>query len=124
MKRFLLFSFLILLLVGIGVGAYFGVKYTRNRIFVPISVEEMTKLQEKGDAASAEIPRLIECFDRDNEELRLTAAMTLGTIGAKAVEPVRERLKDPSAKIRFCAVESLAFIGPDAAPAGDDLLVC
>jgi HEAT repeat protein len=124
MKRFLLFSFLFLLLAGISVGGYFAVKYTRNRILVPISVDEMTKLQEKGDQAAPAIPRLIECFDRDNEELRLTAAMTLGTIGAKAVEPVRERLKDGNAKVRFCAVESLAFIGPDAAPASDDLLAC
>jgi len=127
MKRFfyiLASLFAVSLLVCLGVAGYFAINYTRNQILVPITVDEMAKLQEQGEAAAPHIPRLIECFDRDNEELRLQASMTLGAIGPKAVEPLREKLKDPSAKIRFCAVESLAWIGPGAARASEDVLEC
>jgi HEAT repeat protein len=97
---------------------------TRPQPPTPFSYSELEGLQEKPEKAAAEIPRIIACFEVDDEDLRLQAAETLKMVGPKAVDPLREKLKDKNAKVRFCAAQTLALIGPDAAPASDDLLAC
>ena len=89
---------------------------------VPISYVEMERLQEQQEIPEKEIPRLLACFERNDEDLRLQAALTLSKMGAKAVDPVRSKLQSRNPKVRFCAVETLAWIGPPAAKAADDLV--
>ncbi len=123
MKRFVVVLLIVaLVLTFAGVGGFVAVLLVRKHFFFPISIDEMLRLQEKGEDAAPETPRLLACFDRDNEALRLNAAMTLGTIGPKAVDPVRERLSDPNPRVRFAAVEALGFIGQPAAGAAHDLV--
>jgi HEAT repeat protein len=100
-------------------GTYYAVKAL---IPPPLSVAEMEKLQENPELAVREIPRLIECLDYNNADIRLNAALALSKAGAKAVDPVRAKLNADDAKVRFCAVETLAWIGPDAAPAANDVV--
>ena len=110
------------------------------------SYEELLKLQDQEEQAAAEpsrqlggislvaaesilkeqaiagIPRLIACFEFENEDLRVQAAETLKKLGAKAVDPVRARLNDKNAQVRFWTVQTLAHIGPDAADAVNEVL--
>src|SRR5262245_42641280 len=71
-----------------------------------ISYEELEKLQDKPEQAAAEIPRIVACFEWNDETLRAQAAETLSKIGPKAVDPVREKLKSKNAKVRFWAVQT------------------
>jgi hypothetical protein len=100
-------------------GAFYVVKFF---LPPPLSVDEMEKLQENPELAAKEIPRLVECFDYHKAEVRLHAALTLAKAGAKAIDPVRAKLNSSDSKVRFCAVETLAWIGPDAAPAAEDVV--
>jgi HEAT repeat protein len=117
-----------LLIIGIavtvlGVVGFVAVKYVCEWT-TPISYDEMARLQDNPEQAAAEIPRIVACFERNNETLRAQAAETLSKIGPKAVDPVREKLKSKNAKVRYWAVLTLALIGPDAAGAWYDVLAC
>jgi HEAT repeat protein len=124
MKR----AIIVILLVGVIV-ALLGsigviVVYVVQHRTPPISWDDMDTLQTKDRIEDEEIARLLECFDRNDWDLRVKAAETLGKVGARAVAPVREKLKDKNAKVRYCAAQALANIGPPAAPATDDLVAC
>jgi HEAT repeat protein len=122
-KRFILLFVLVVVVVLLGVAGYFGVKWAMDRgPLMPMSIAELEKLEAQGEAAAPEIPRILACFDRSNEDLRIQAALTLKAIGPKAVGPVAERLEDRDAKVRFCAAETLAWIGPAAEPATEKLV--
>ena len=129
MKRIILpLLFVGIVIVALGGVGYVAVKYVidwtaswANNIN-PISYEEMDKLQDKGEEGIPEIPRLVACFDKNDEDLRVKAAETLGKIGGKAVDPVRARLKDKNAKVRYWAIQTLAMIGPPATDASDEVL--
>ncbi|MBI1831799.1 MAG: HEAT repeat domain-containing protein, partial [Planctomycetes bacterium] len=114
--------------VIVGVAGFFAVKYVvESRKEDPTKAEPLTEnelihLQEHGEKAAGEIPRILACFEKNDEYLRMQAAETLGKIGAKAVDPVREKLKSKDANVRYYAALSLALIGADAAPAADDLV--
>ncbi len=88
----------------------------------PFSYKELEDFSENPDKASKEIPRIIACFDNGDEDVRLMAAETLKNVGAKAVGPLRERLTDSNASVRFWCVQSLAYIGPAAADAAGDIV--
>jgi HEAT repeat protein len=90
----------------------------------PFSYTDLEDLQARPDKAAAEIPRIIACFEVEDEDLRFQATETLKAVGVKAVDPLRAKLKDKNAKVRFYAVQTLAMIGPDAAGASDDILAC
>lgn len=127
MKRFILPLILVAIMVAtvtsIGVVA---VKYAIDVVNQPkpFSWEEMDRLQGQDAIDDKEIPRLLACFDRNDEDLRIKAAETLAKMGKKAVDPVREKLKSKNPSVRFCAVQTLAFMGPEAAGASEDLLGC
>jgi HEAT repeat protein len=127
MKRFIL----PLLLIGIMVATVGGIGYVVVKYAVdvsaqprPMSWDEMDNLQQAEDINDKEIPRLLICFERNDEDLRVKAAETLGKIGKPAVEPLREKLKSRNAKVRFCAAQALAHMGPAAAGASKELLAC
>jgi HEAT repeat protein len=124
MKRIILpLVFACIAVTVFGVAGFVAVKYAWDWT-APISYEEMEKLQDKPEEAAAEIPRIVACFERNDETLRAQAAETLSKIGPKAVDPVREKLKSWNPKVRFWAVQTLALIGSDAADASDDVLAC
>ncbi len=128
MKRFILPIILVGIMTAIVGGLGFVVvKYAADVAAQPRSFtwEEMDKLQEKDNFDDADIPRLLVCFERNDEELRVKAAETLGKMGKIAVEPVREKLKSRSPKVRYWAVQTFAFMDPAASEgAADDLLLC
>jgi HEAT repeat protein len=124
MKRIILpLLFIGIAVTVLGVVGFVAVKYV-SEFTTPISYDEMERLQDKPEQAAAEIPRIVACFERNNEILRAQAAETLSKIGPKAVDPVREKLKSTNPKVRYWAVLTLALIGPDAAGASDDVLAC
>ena len=107
----------------LGVVGFVAVNYV-SEWTPPISYDEMERLQDKPEQAAAAIPRIVACFERNNETLRAQAAETLSKIGPKAVDPVREKLKSKNPKVRYWAVLTLALIGSDAAGASDEVLAC
>jgi HEAT repeat protein len=124
MKRIILpLLFLGIAVTVLGVVGFVAVKYV-SEWTTPISYDEMARLQDKPEQAAAEIPRIVACFERNDEILRAQAAETLSKIGPKAVDPVREKLKSENPKVRYWAVLTLALIGPDAACASEDVLAC
>lgn len=89
----------------------------------PYAYDAVQAMADAKDApADSEIPKLIACFDQNDEDLRLVASEALARIGAPAVEPLRARLKDKDAKVRFYSAQTLARLGPAAAPAAADLV--
>jgi HEAT repeat protein len=125
MKRIILPLLFVAIAVSVvGVGGFVAVKFVWEWATTPISYDDMVKLQDNPEKAAAEIPRIVACFDRKDEELRAQAAETLGKIGPKAVDPVRKKLKSGNPEVRFWALLTLALIGPDAAAASDDVLAC
>lgn len=116
--------FAVVIVALLGSAGVMTVYYFLNRppTPTPFTYEEMQELQEKEKIGDDEIPRLLACFHRNDEDLRLQATLTLKKMGAPAVDPVREKLKDRNAKVRFCAAQTLGYIGPPAAPAADDLV--
>jgi HEAT repeat protein len=90
----------------------------------PFTAGELEDMQAKPDKVAAEISRIVDCFESDDVVIRIQAAETLKVVGAKAVDPVRAKLKSKNAEARFTAALTLAFIGPDARDAADDLLAC
>lgn len=70
-----------------------------------------------GAAATGQaVDLLCAGIDEADEEVRLASTRILGCIGRpQDVMAVAYRLKDPSARVRRCAVEALARLGPDAA---------
>jgi HEAT repeat protein len=124
MKRIILpLLFIGIAVTVLGVVGFVAVKYVCEWT-TPISYDDMAKLQDNPEQAAAEIPRIVACFEQNNETLRAQAAETLSKIGPKAVDPVREKLKSRNSKVRYWAVLTLALIGPDAAGASDDVLAC
>src|SRR6476661_7721890 len=102
MNRTVVFLVGAVIVVAFGVGGYYAVDYyTKDHTPAvqagpaptPLTWEEMEKLQARGPDAHEEIPRLLQCFATSDEAVRVQAAETLGKIGPKAVEPVREKLK-------------------------------
>src|SRR5437016_1391369 len=79
----------------------------------PFTYTDLEDLQTRPDKAAAQIPRIIACFEVEDEDLRFQATETLKALGVKAVDPLRTKLKDKNAKVRFYAVQTLAMIGPD-----------
>src|SRR5947207_3174383 len=69
---------------------------------VPFSYDEMDDLQRRDKIEDKEIPRLLACFEKNDEDLRIKAPETLAKIGKPAVEPLREKLKSKNPKVRFC----------------------
>jgi HEAT repeat protein len=124
MKRFILpLLFIGIAVTVLGVVGFVAVKYV-SEWTPPISYEEMEELQDKPEQAAAAIPRIVACFERNDETLRAQAAETLSKIGPKSVDPVREKLKSKNAKVRYWAVLTLALIGLDAGGASGDVLAC
>lgn len=123
---FLALAVVILGVAGIGVVVYFAwppkVEPPKNE--PPFTYKELEDLNENPDKASKEIPRIIDCFENGDEEVRLMAAETLQKVGAKAVEPLRAKLTHKNANVRFCCLQSLAFLGPQAAAASVDVVKC
>lgn len=78
----------------------------------PFSYDEMDDLQKQDKIEEKEIPRLLACFEKNDEDLRIKAPETLAMIGKPAVEPLREKLKSKNAKVRFCAAQTFAFMEP------------
>lgn len=87
-----------------------------------LEYKDLEELSANPDKAAREIDRIIACFEKGDEDLRLLASETLKGVGVKAVPPLRARLTDKNANVRFWCVQSLAVIGKDAAPALDDVL--
>ncbi len=117
----------ILVVLGILGGAgYFGYvaykKYDDQRN--ANKWDEIKKIEEQGPLASGEIGRLIRDMNDASVEVQLAAAIALGQMGEKAVPPLRDKLKKGSKGERFNAALALALIGPEAAPAVDELIVC
>ena len=111
MKRIFIFLLIASIIGAVGTGGYFALRLPRNQILVPISVEEMARLQEQGESAAPHIPRLIECFDRDNEDLRLQASLTLGTM-RQGSRSLAQKLTDPNPKTRFAPSNHSPGLGP------------
>jgi HEAT repeat protein len=72
-------------------------------------------LADHGPKASPAIPNLIEAIRMPDEDLRLNAALTLSKIGKAAVPELAKLLNDGRTEVRFYAIWSLGWIGPDAA---------
>ena len=70
---------------------------------------------------------LIRSLRSDKADERLQAVMELGVVRLNgervkiAVLPLMESLDDPDSRVRVAAAESLAWFGPDAAPATSPL---
>jgi HEAT repeat protein len=127
MTRVVLVSAFVVALVlasVVGIGCWVWYLYYQRLPFqqAPLTYEEIAALQEKGPEAAPEIPRLLKCFDWNDESIRLEATRTLGAIGTQAIDPVRARLNDPNPKVRFSAVETFVWIDPPAVSAAPDIL--
>jgi HEAT repeat protein len=126
MKRFAFpIAFVGIAVIALAVVGYFVVRSIRPAIIYgnpPVRYDELVELQEKGEAAAPEIPRVVACLDYYDEVIRAQAAETLSKIGPKAVGPVRAKLKSGDPKTRFWAVQTIALLGPGAKDAADDML--
>ncbi len=134
MKRFIL----PLLLVGIMVTTVGGigfviVKYAIDMANapVPLSYDEMEKLQERDKVEDKEIPGLLACFEKNDEDLRVMAPITLAKVGKPAVEPLRVKLSSKNPKVRYCAVQTFGLMDPtiftdakDGIAVPDELVKC
>jgi HEAT repeat protein len=74
----------------------------------------LEQLEALGEKAAEAVPALIELLPGKNEDVRLATAMTLGKIGKPAVDPLVKATTDKDADVRFYAIWSLAFVGPQA----------
>lgn len=75
-------------------------------------------LRKYGLGARAAVPRLIECLDDPNPEVRREAAKTLGKAGeVSAVEPLIRKFTDPDPVVREWAAEACGEFGPRAVAA-------
>jgi HEAT repeat protein len=131
MKRFIL----PLILVGImavtagGIG-FVVIKYALDLTALssqsrPYSYEEMEKMLNDNKVAEGDLPRLLAGLDRNDEDTRLMSALALASLGPKAVDPLREKLKSRNAKVRFGAAQAFAHMAPqDAMAASADLAAC
>ncbi len=90
----------------------------------PLTYDDMEKLEGKGEQAVGQIPRLLACFETDDEDVRIKASETFKEIGVKAVGPVAGMLTHKDAKVRFYALHTLALIGPDAVTAVEGVRAC
>lgn len=136
MKRFILgLAIVTVVVVALAGATYVVVKNALDRANTlvrggpntppPFSYAQLEKMMDATDApADSEIPKLIACFDENDENLRFAASETLARIGAPAVEPLRAKLKDKDAKVRYYCVQTLGRLGRTATPAADDLLAC
>ncbi len=133
MNRFILgLGIVTVVIVALGGASYLVVKNALEQANTPVrggpapfSYDQIETMMDARDApADSEMPKLIACFDRNDEDLRVIASEALARIGAPAVEPLRAMLKDKDAKVRFYCVQTLARMGPIAAPAAGDLLAC
>ncbi len=111
---------------SLGVALYFawptgGDKKPKH---VPFTYKQLKDLEDNPDKASAEIAKVISCFESGEEEICAQAAETLKTVGKKAVDPLKASLADKNSNVRFWSVQTLAHIGPDAAGASKELLAC
>src|ERR1019366_3159953 len=119
MKRMVIpLLFVGILVIALGAVAYVVVQTLKP----PISYDELTRLQDEGEKAAPEIPRVVACLDVNDEALRAQAAETLSKIGPKSVDAVRAKLASGNPKTRYWAVLTLALLGPQAAAATNDLL--
>src|ERR1043166_227372 len=70
-----------------------------------------------------EVARLLGHFADTDDDKALEASQDLAAMGERAVDPLRATLKVNNPRIRFWAVQTLAFMDADTmAPATDDLL--
>jgi HEAT repeats len=131
MKRILLgLGIVTVVVVGLSGAGYLIVKNALDQAGqparggpAPFKYDQLVEMMDAKDApADSEIPKLIACFDRGDEDLRVIASEALARIGAPAVEPLRKMLKDKDGKVRFYCVHTLARLGPAAAPAAGDLV--
>ena len=119
-------------IVAVAGAGYFVIKNALDREGQPVrggsapySYDQLQTMVDARDApADGDIPKLIACLGQDNEDLRLIASEALVRAGASAVEPLRAKLKDKDAKVRYYAAQTLGRLGPAAAPAAADLLAC
>lgn len=89
----------------------------------PFTAQQLMDMTDDPDKVKADIPRVIACFKVD-DELGVLAADALSKAGPKAVEPLRAKLKDSDARVRYYSALTLALIGPDAKDAADGLVQC
>lgn len=80
-----------------------------------------------GPKAVSTVPDLIEEMADPADTLREHAAEAIGDIGPTAAElgvpALRKALTDPYVKVRRDSVRSLGYIGADARPAADDMVL-
>jgi HEAT repeat protein len=88
----------------------------------PFTLAELEKQDAKTELSPAEIARLVACFQVADEDARLQAELILAKHPALALDKVRARLRHKDARVRFCAAETLGFMGAAAAAAADDLV--
>jgi HEAT repeat protein len=108
-----------LLGVGLGAGGFWAVQKYRHP---PLGNSK--ELAADPDEPFGEVPWLLACFQKDDWDLRLQAEESLKKMGPKVVDPLRAKLKNKNPQVRFCAVETLGWIGSDAAPAAPEIIVC
>lgn len=128
MKRFILplglVGIMVVAVAGIG---FFIVKLALDSANQPaaFSYRDLEDMQERGKVEDKDVPRLLICFERNDEDLRIKAAETLAKVGAPAVPPLKEKLKSSNVKVRYYALQTLAFMDPkDAEGAAADVAGC
>jgi HEAT repeat protein len=82
-----------------------------------VRLKAINQLADRGPAARAAVPALVDTFKSKNEDVRLGAALALGNIKTGTVPPLVEALKDRDADVRFYALWALGLVGPDAGDA-------
>src|ERR1700722_18165926 len=78
-----------------------------------------------GPAAKTAVPALINLLDYKDEDIRKTAAHSLGSIGSAAQDAIPkliEHLNDPSKDVQVCSVDALANIPRKSVQEVPDLL--
>ncbi len=123
MKRVILSLAILGILGGAGYLGYVGYqKY--NASDAAKKWDEIKAIEKQGIAATGEIGRLLRDMDDRSADVQFAAAEALGRLGEKAVPHLREKLRKGDKAARYFAAYALCFVGPDAAPAVEELVVC
>lgn len=87
-----------------------------------VALATVHALGELGERATPALPDLMLLYLGHSHFVRHTVAHTLAKIGQPAVEVLLPCLSDPRADVRLQTARILAWIGPAAREANDDLL--